>query len=476
MRQSFIFMMLMAIACPLLSASSRPAWVDAKPSSMIYYIGVGSALISSGDYQKKSKEIALNDLVSEIEVEIESNSLLQRQEVNYDYSESFKQDIKSQASADLEGHELVDTYNDGTRYWTYYQLDKKHYAELMAKRIADATARAYDYWNKGKNAVSQGDLFTAAQMYASGLQAVERYANRNLQYVTATGGKIDVAIELNNSLGSLFNGVTLKAAPESLTVEPFSASVYQVNIGVFAGNTPVRGMKLAAKFTKGAGDVAVSTVTGTDGIACMTISNVTSRSPYQEVNVSMDLGIMDKVGSKYMKALLDRSMSLLPSVSLPIVVTKPTLKAILYTDNYSDNKNILNAISGYLSQNYFDIVKDELQADVKVFVTASFRVGARVPGELYDMKETFTSCNVTMTDLNTGAIVTTFGIDDVRSLAPFSSSVAKAHATASREMFKKLKPVMERKMRETRFAPRAKVVETEGDEEDDDVSTPDISE
>lgn len=475
MRLSIILSLLLATVLPS-SAAGRPAWVDAKPSSMIYYTGVGSALLSSGDYQKASKEIALNDLISEIQVEIESNSLMQRQEVNYDYSESFKQDIRTKASADLEGYELVDTWNDGTRYWTYYQLDKKHYAELMEKRIAEAKTRAYDYWSKGKTAASQGDLLTAARMYASGLQAVERYANRNLQYSTPSGTTVDIAIELNNSLGTLFNGVVLKTTPESLAVDPFSATAYPVNVGVFAGSTPVRGMKLSASFTKGSGDVSVSSTTGNDGITRMAVSNVSSRSPYQEITVTLDLGIGDKMESRYMQELVKKSLSTMPSVSLPVVVTQPTLKAILYTDNYSDNKNILNAISSYLSQNYFDIVKDEAAADVKVYVTASFRVGLRVPGELYDMGETFMSCNVTVTDLNTGAIVTTFGLDDVRSLAPYSSSVAKAHATASREMFKKLKPIMEQRMRETHFAPRVKASADAEDEAADDSSTPDISE
>ncbi len=473
MKLTTFFTLMLAVSMTAI-AGNRPAWVDSKPSSIMYYTGVGSALISEGDYQKKSKDIALNDLVSEIQVEIESNSLFQRQEVNFDYSESFKQDIKTKTTADLEGYELVGTWNDGTRYWSYYQLDKDHYAKLMAKRIADATSRAYDYWTKGNTAASQGDLLTAAQLYASGLQTVERYANKSLNYTTPSGKTIDVAIELNNSMSTLFNGVTLKAAPESLSVEPFSATAQQVNVGVFAGSTPVRGMRLAAKFVKGAGDVAITTVTGADGIATMTISNVSSRLPYQEINVKMDLDIMGKFESRYMKALMDKTLATMPSVSLPLVVSQPTLRAVLCTDNYEDNQNLLNAISRYLSQNYFDIVKNEADADVKVDVRASFRVGTRVPGELYDMKEIYTSCNITMTDLNSGAIVTMFGIDDVRSLAPFTSSVKKAHVTASREMFKKLKPVMEREMRKTHFAPRVKETKATSDAESDDASTPDI--
>ena len=40
---------------------ATPDWVKAKPSSMIYYTGVGSASLSDADYRESAKEKALAD-------------------------------------------------------------------------------------------------------------------------------------------------------------------------------------------------------------------------------------------------------------------------------------------------------------------------------------------------------------------------------------------------------------------------------
>ena len=88
---------------------ATPDWVKAKPSSMIYYTGVGSASLSDADYRESAKEKALADLISEIDVEIESSSLLSRSEVSGLFSESYANDIRSRAKASLEGHELVES-------------------------------------------------------------------------------------------------------------------------------------------------------------------------------------------------------------------------------------------------------------------------------------------------------------------------------------------------------------------------------
>ena len=447
---------------------ATPDWVKAKPSSMIYYTGVGSASLSDADYRESAKEKALADLISEIDVEIESSSLLSRSEVSGLFSGSYANDIRSRAKASLEGHELVESFNDGSRYYVYYQLDKLNHKNLLERRKKDATRRAFDYWSKGRAAKDEGELTVAADMFMSGLAAIEAYSNSRLP-VEDGGRSIDVGVELFNSMRTLFSGLQIVAAPEQLEVKPFSGQVAVANIGVYSGSTPVQGARLKARFLKGGGETAVPS-----GVAQLTVMNVTSKQPYQEVELRLDIKVPERFSTSYMKSMTEGLLADMPVGKLPLTVGQPTLRAILYTDD-NEISGLLHNISGYLSNGYFDIVKDESQADLRFFVNSEFKVGGVVKGQLYDMAETFMSCNVIVTDLNSGAIVSNFGLNDVRSLAPGNSSVAKARTIAQREMFKKLRPLIERHLREAHFAPKA-VATAPVDEldDDDDSSMPEL--
>ena len=58
------------------STVERPSWVDSRPVTGAYYVGIGVAPKSSPDPLESAKKNALNDLASEISVTVEGNSLL----------------------------------------------------------------------------------------------------------------------------------------------------------------------------------------------------------------------------------------------------------------------------------------------------------------------------------------------------------------------------------------------------------------
>lgn len=59
-----------------LEAQERPDWVKQRPVSSMHYIGIACVSKSEKDYMQKAKQQALNDLISEIKVNVASTSLL----------------------------------------------------------------------------------------------------------------------------------------------------------------------------------------------------------------------------------------------------------------------------------------------------------------------------------------------------------------------------------------------------------------
>lgn len=455
-------------------AGTTPAWVKAKPIDNDYYIGISSALVTENNFQQVARDKALGDLIGEINIEIESTSLLNQQDINSVYSESFNQDIKSTAIAQLEGHELVDSYNDGERYWVYYRLNKKEYELLMQKRLSEATTRAYDYWVKGVQAEDSGRLTDAMDLYLSGLASVEAYANRHLT-VDHQGRTIDIGIELYNSLKALFADLSILTTPQKITAQAFSKEATLAQIEVLSNGTPAIGIPLKARFSIGEGSVSLDAKTQSNGTATLTITNVTSKQPYQEIELWVDVSAPAKFNTDYMKRLTADLFDHIPVIKLPVVVEQAPLKAILYTQ---DNRisGLSNNISSYLND-YFDIVHEKDSADLSVTVNSSIRKGGIIPSEMYDLIEVFASCNISIIDLSTGNTVANFGPQDVRSLLPVNSSNSKIQATVQRDLFKELRPMLERNLKNAHFSRKAQQNSNAIDNEaDDDTSMPEIIE
>ena len=103
-----------------------PEWVQARPTSQIYYVGIGSARKTAdpNGYMQAAKQSALADLASDISINISSNSVLSAFETQQRFFEDYSSTIKADAQKELEGYEIVETWEDLTNYWVYYKIGR----------------------------------------------------------------------------------------------------------------------------------------------------------------------------------------------------------------------------------------------------------------------------------------------------------------------------------------------------------------
>jgi hypothetical protein len=120
-----------------------PLWVSSRPNNGFKFVGIGFADKSkSPSYQMEAKKNALYDLASEIKVDISSNSVLYTVQNNNTFNENFNSLIKLSSSDNIEGYNLVDSYENDKQYWVYYQLDKAEYANLKAQKKQQTISKA----------------------------------------------------------------------------------------------------------------------------------------------------------------------------------------------------------------------------------------------------------------------------------------------------------------------------------------------
>ena len=185
MKKMFFAVCLMAVSAVL--SAQVPSWVTTRPVHAGKYVGIGMASVQEDDYQTKATMNALKDIASQISVKLESSSFMQIVEVDDNSKSLFEEKVTESVAADIEGHELKDTYSDSRMYYVYYELDVRKYEKLMEAKKEKGISLGLDWYIKGQNAEELNNLSGAAQLYGNGLKAVEPYLHMDFGTVDIAG-------------------------------------------------------------------------------------------------------------------------------------------------------------------------------------------------------------------------------------------------------------------------------------------------
>jgi hypothetical protein len=186
-----------------------PNWVKQKPIESPYYSGIGMAIKSSPDYLAIAKNNALNDLASEISVQIKSSSVLYQVENNDRFREEFKANTQLSSIENIEGFELVDSYENNREYWVYYRLSKSEYAALKKQRKDAAISRSLDLYDKA-NEFKLNAQYDDALIYGiKALEAIKPYLGDGLQ-VEHNSTQMFLGNELFNFLNTTVNEINIR--------------------------------------------------------------------------------------------------------------------------------------------------------------------------------------------------------------------------------------------------------------------------
>lgn len=417
-------------------SQQQPEWIRKRPVNTMYYTGIGRSLKSEADYQQKAKLNALNDLVSEIRVEISSNSLLHTLDDGKEVQSLFQENIRSQVKQDIEKFQLVDSWQNELEYWVYYELNKFDYEEYMEARRSQAVRQGSDCWLKGQQALQKGDLSLAAEMFMRGLEMIHPCIHEELRY-EYQGQKTDIANELYNSLKNVFTGLVITPSVRSLTGKAFQGIEEVVIIKVTKGGIPLRNLSLQYDFKTGSGRLSGENVTDEAGEAKLYVRNISSKLSRQEIYVTIDHTPFKNYQKNVYGSLLRSVSEHLPVAIIQIRLENQEINALLQTQS-GGHEGVIKAVRSLLTNHYFNLVNDPAVADVTVKINSGFHKGGNVPGEMYDFTEYFSGVSVTITNNRNRAELLNYIIADFKTVVPQSTSEANAKASATREILKRL--------------------------------------
>jgi hypothetical protein len=365
----------------------RPTWLAAKPSQDIYYIGIGhSVKDGTNNYVQGAKKSALEDLVSEIKVNISSTSVLSQIDANKDFQEKYEQIIQTTVADEIEEFEQVAAWEDEKNYWLYYRLSKQRYKEIKDEQKRNAVTLALDFFTKAKGSERAGESVQALGFYFQGFRAIEKYLGEPIRLMFEEK-EILLTNEIYASIQFLLDKMQLSADPsEILLNRRMGLNNHTVIAKTYFKDSKkiITGVPLKAGFEKGAGDVYPDYKTGEDGQSKILITKISSRDLEQTVAVKLNLLAFAGDNASDIYALVAQKL-VVPKVNVLLNVQRPlvyisSVEKSLGVDKA--NQQLTNKIKNYLTNSGFEFTDERGKAELLLDVNSNSEKGS-VSGSIY---------------------------------------------------------------------------------------------
>lgn len=381
----------------------RPAWVLQRPIEPGYYVGIGVVRKAgdSFDYLEQAKKNALNDLVSQIQVTVQANSIQSQLERNRVFSDEFRSFTRLSSNVAIESYETVATWQNEQEYWVYFRLSASEYQAQKERRMQQAVAQSIDALTRAREAESEGNLLTAYDFYFRSLEAVKAYTGEPLSYEEA-GKQRFLGNDLLESMNRLSRNIAIRVNVSNLQVKPGRPINQEIVVMVSHPRTngkPVRNFPLNIRFTQGAGTIIGNALTDENGVCRFRISSITARDALQELSIGPDFNSLvrnDKSRQPWLELLDPQS---LPNEKIIIEVSRPVIFLVSDEKSFGQRRSINQletAARQRLQREGIKLTDQPEQADYRLTIVSDARQGTVNNGmftALLDLKLVLTDAN-----------------------------------------------------------------------------------
>ena len=388
--------------------AGTPGWVQKRPVSQAYYIGiaVASKTGDSKNYIQIAKDAALNDLASQIQVNIAGDLMQKIVEKSGLVQDEFVRQIQTSTRAELEGFELVDTYETDNAYWVYYRLSKELYAQQKLAKLHKAASLSLDLFKKAREYENSGSIAKALQFYFQAFAPIETFLAEPLE-VDFDGKKIYLTNEIYSSIQNLLANIQLIAKSNQIPAK--IGKPLTEPLGLTATFKSPSGLKSAAynlpidfSLLKGDADIVGQARTDTNGLATSIVSKIKAMDKIQIINAALDL-----------KAMINYAEASTIMQSLVSSFAPPGTKFVLYVSGpsvYVSSREIHDgqslailavepALKSGLADKGFTFTDKLSEADIAIDIKAESRDGSEIMQGMYS---SFVDMTIAVTDMTSG--------------------------------------------------------------------------
>ncbi len=361
-----------------------PEWVSTKPQNTMYYIGVSSAPKKGflpADYMANAQQKALGDLSSSISVKIESTSVLSIIESNYNINENFSSEITASTNQQLEGYELVDTWEDENYYWVYYKLSKSKYQMQKEEKKQQTILDAKNKYYQATELMGRQLHYNAFQFYVEALTALKPYLGEST-LTDIEGEEKDLGNVVFAAVADFVNDLDIVFAYEETRVK----KGMDINPDIFSfkildkNGSPVSSIPVKISFT-GTGLIRNSEVSSNDGKVFCSLKKIKSTPNSETLSVSIDMTSFSRAAKDPMIRSLIKGIPA-KEKKVRIIVEKPNLLVTSTEKTFGELKTdarLKSTFEGLLSSEF--IINSQQEPDFILNISSNTIQNGQYYGE-----------------------------------------------------------------------------------------------
>ena len=355
-----------------------PKWVKNHPVSSTYYIGVGIGNKNSQnlEYREQAKKNALSNLASEISVTINSNSFLFAMEYDDSFNEEFKSTIKTETNKDLEGYELVDSWENESVYKVYYRLSKNEYHQKQKQNKEKTLRLCYDLYLKAITAEEKSDVLSAMNLNARALLSIKKYWNEINEFNTENK-VLFLENEIYANIERILSQIELETTDTQFELSYTNRYSKQLIVNCFFKKEKISSLPLnlnyykKAKYTGSKKRYTEAKTSKGNGEASFLVSNPFVLNE-QELTVEVDVMKMLRINMENLN-LMTRVANNFPAIkmSIPLKIILPKI-FIDSNEKSLGNKTINKLLSNTFKENFiknnYDVVDKKTSDGLTILI------------------------------------------------------------------------------------------------------------
>ena len=302
-----------------------PEWINERPRLSSDYIGIASASKAQFDADAfgTAQQRALAELAGQIRVKIESSSILHTTQFQGITGQSFEERIKSAATEDLEGYELVGRYENETEIWAYYRLNKATYQRILEERKAADLAIAGGHFESALSSHKQGNIAMAIDGYIRCLEDLENHWGEINLWQTSKG---EIALDRAalDGISRMMSDIHLQTEKNQLALSFAGRYRGAIICKATLDNRHLSNIPVIWRYSRGTLPKSDRGQTNPAGEVTIGLSEFEPGTLHSELNIALDLDqLAPRIESSPARDFLTHLP--VPALSIPIALTPPTI-------------------------------------------------------------------------------------------------------------------------------------------------------
>jgi len=358
-----------------------PAWVQNYPVIEGYYVGIGIADKSTHpeEFIQVAQQNALQNLSTQIKVNIATESVFLQMEREYGFEEEFKSNIKVKADEFIEGYEMAGTFTQKNEYWVYYRLNIEKHNEIQEARKFEAMELSKSYLNEANDSYNKPQ--ERYINFVSALSILKPYLSDPL-YTEYDRKNVFLGNEIISSFRSFVDDFRIKYVGKKIKVM-IGDEVGDIKIQVNHNQQPLKNVKLnisssimqVEKFSK---------TTDENGLFTVIVPKITSAEAIQKMFVSINFEdwINESTSDVFIKKLIESIQT--HQINIPAYVYTPNIYVVSQEKHFNKEKvstELKFAAESALNKLGFTAVSNKKDADLFMSIFSNTEKGQVINGQ-----------------------------------------------------------------------------------------------